>query len=840
MKPPDGSSNPAISSTSFIRRLAFGVLAVNLFVIVLTGFWLIHGRQQDQNEAETTTRNLAQILEQYIIGAVGKIDLTLLTVVDEHARLAAAGGIDARVLNELLARQQAHLPEIISLRIADANGIVKYGPGVAPGSTVNLADREFFIRGRDTPHAGLIAAKPVFARISKKWVIVLARRLNQPDGSFAGVVYANLAVEHLSKTFSTIDVGKHGVISLRDGELGLIARHPELGEPGSAIGQKAVSKKLQELVETGRPIGTYVAHAGTDNIERTFTFHKLSNPPYYIFVGLATEDYLAEWRNSTLKASGLVALFILTTLIASWLLYRAWQRQMAAVEALTREENRFRTVADYTYDWEYWQSPNREILYMTPSCERITGYTHTEFESNPALLVDIIHPEDRHLMDTHLDNATYHDEATVDFRIVRHDGEICWIAHGCRAVYGQNGQFLGRRVSNRDITERKAVEEKVQTASLYARSLIEASLDPLVTISADGKIMDVNAATEKITGVTREALIGSDFADYFTEPEKARSGYRQVFEQGHTTDFPLAIRHPSGKVTEVLYNASIYHNAKGEVAGVFAAARDITARKQAEEALKQLNATLDRRVQEEVAKNLDQERLLIQQARLAAMGEMIGNIAHQWRQPLNALGLLLANLKDASDFHELDSATIDDTTTRGQQLIQKMSTTIDDFRNFFKPNKLKEDFSLAGAVGGTLNLIGHSLKNHNISVNLAAGENIRVNGYPNEFSQVLLNVFNNAKDAMLERRIKEGQIEVTLGQDGDTAWIVIGDNAGGIPEEVLPKIFDPYFTTKEKGTGIGLYMSKMIMEHMNGVIEVRNSGSGAEFRLTLPRSANAL
>jgi PAS domain S-box-containing protein len=143
-----------------------------------------------------------------------------------------------------------------------------------------------------------------------------------------------------------------------------------------------------------------------------------------------------------------------------------------------------------------------------------------------------------------------------------------------------------------DITERKRAEEQLKAASLYAKSLIEASLDPLVTISRDGKIMDVNRATELVTGVHREQLIGSDFSEYFTEPEKAKRGYEEVFSKGFVTDYPLAIRNISGKVTEVLYNAAVYKNEHGEVQGVFAAARDITERKQVEDSLREREALL--------------------------------------------------------------------------------------------------------------------------------------------------------------------------------------------------------------------------------------------------------
>lgn len=137
------------------------------------------------------------------------------------------------------------------------------------------------------------------------------------------------------------------------------------------------------------------------------------------------------------------------------------------------------------------------------------------------------------------------------------------------------------------------VEDKLLATSRYARNLIEASLDPLVTISAEGKITDVNKATESVTGFPRDQLIGSDFSNYFTEPEKARAGYKQVFTDGFVRDYPLAIRHTSGKITDVLYNATVYRNEAGEIQGVFAAARDVTERKQAETRIREQAELLD-------------------------------------------------------------------------------------------------------------------------------------------------------------------------------------------------------------------------------------------------------
>ncbi len=177
---------------------------------------------------------------------------------------------------------------------------------------------------------------------------------------------------------------------------------------------------------------------------------------------------------------------------------------------------------------------------------------------------------------------------------VRKDGRTISISLTVSPILDASGKIVGVSSISRDITERKRADEQLLAASQYARSLIEASLDPLVTISPEGKITDVNEATIKVTGIAREKLIGADFSDYFTEPEKAREGYQQVFSVGSVTDYPLTIRHRDGQRTDVLYNASVYKDARGKVLGVFAAARDVTAQKQASQYARSLiEASLD-------------------------------------------------------------------------------------------------------------------------------------------------------------------------------------------------------------------------------------------------------
>jgi signal transduction histidine kinase len=254
----------------------------------------------------------------------------------------------------------------------------------------------------------------------------------------------------------------------------------------------------------------------------------------------------------------------------------------------------------------------------------------------------------------------------------------------------------------------------------------------------------------------------------------------------------------------------------------------------------QLSSTIDD-LQRETAERLramaelyEKDRLLIQQSRQAAMGEMIGNIAHQWRQPLNALGLVVQQTALFFEHDKADKEFLEKNVAHAMELIQHMSQTIDDFRNFFRPDKEKVEFRVREEVAKTLSLMEESLNSRQIGIEVVVRDEPVIYGYPNEFSQVLLNILINARDALAERQIATPKVEITIGTEGERAVVTIADNAGGIPEEIINKVFDPYFTTKgpQGGTGVGLFMSKSIIEkNMGGLLSVRNIADGAEFRI---------
>jgi signal transduction histidine kinase len=253
--------------------------------------------------------------------------------------------------------------------------------------------------------------------------------------------------------------------------------------------------------------------------------------------------------------------------------------------------------------------------------------------------------------------------------------------------------------------------------------------------------------------------------------------------------------------------------------------------------MEQINIELENRVENEINKRREKEQLLIQQSRLAAMGEMIESIAHQWRQPLNIIGLAVAdiNMKRALGLDE--NVDFEKNNTIINSNLAFMSNTIDDFRNFFNKDKESVSFDPVQPINEIFNLLGEQLHYANITYFLEKKCDGEIYGVVNEFKQVILNLVNNAKDAIKSKpNYSGGEIEVTVRCDSINLYVDISDTGGGVPAEIVERIFEPYFTTKlyAKGTGIGLYMSKVIIEqHFGGILSVKNSDEGAIFTLTM-------
>ncbi len=260
-------------------------------------------------------------------------------------------------------------------------------------------------------------------------------------------------------------------------------------------------------------------------------------------------------------------------------------------------------------------------------------------------------------------------------------------------------------------------------------------------------------------------------------------------------------------------------------------AKDVTEHEMMKQQLKE-------EIRDEIQLRQEQEYLMMQQSRLASMGEMIGHIAHQWRQPLAQLGGIFMNLESAQAFGELNKAYLKEKMTHGNEMIKYMSQTIDDFRLFFTPNDKAERFDVVLAVHQAVNIVSAGLNYHHIDVKIdAKAEKFFAQKFASEFAQVLLNLLNNAKDALAQCDNSQRYIHITLSQDKGENILIFCDNGGGIDPVTLPELFKPYVSTKrdKDGTGIGLYMSQLIMEQkMNGSIDAKNDKKGACFTLRFP------
>jgi len=356
----------------------------------------------------------------------------------------------------------------------------------------------------------------------------------------------------------------------------------------------------------------------------------------------------------------------------------------------------------------------------------------------------------------------------------------------------------------------------------------------------DGKVrfLYFSKGVEKLNGVSAEAVL-SDAGALHAQIHPEYLGQLVAAEAQSArqlSDFAMEVpmRRPDGQLRWMQLTSRPRRLPDGQVVwdGV---QTDVTARRTTEDALRRLNEELDTRVAQRTQELRQKDQLMIQQSRHAAMGEMIHNIAHQWRQPLNALGLTIQRIQLFHELGEFDKPFLDQSVGDCMLLIQHMSKTIDDFRDFFKPDKEPEEFTLGEVVQRTLQLIKASFENNQIRIVCDHLDQVTITGYPNEYSQVILNILSNAKDALLDREVPDPMVTIEARAEAGRSLLIISDNAGGIPDDILPKIFDPLFTTKgPQGTGIGLFMAKTIIERsMQGQVTVRNAEDGAEFRIVV-------
>jgi len=498
------------------------------------------------------------------------------------------------------------------------------------------------------------------------------------------------------------------------------------------------------------------------------------------------------------------------------------------------------------------------------------------------LFFKTVHPDDapkiRSVLNEVLEKGN---EFVQEFRIVRPDGEVRWVLAHARLLRSADGKPTRMQGINYDITSRKEAEETIIRCEAEARARADELAVLMDTVPAFTFIAhDPQCRQMSGSNKSRQLLrVPEGMSVSLSAPENIRpSSYRslkdgkelppeenplQLAARGeYVRNFELTILFNDGSSRDIFGDAVPLYDDQGGVRGAIGAFLDITEHKAIQRELQQAHDELEQRVAERTAELnealeslriealeriatlealRERDQLLIHQSRLAAMGEILTNISHQWRQPLNVMGLIVQELPMTYGTVAFTEEYLNEQVKKAKVLIFQLSQTIEEFKNFFKPGKERLEFKAGEMIAKTLALVGDAFADLQIKVEVDKVGDPVIYGYFNECSQVILNMLLNSRDAFPEQE-KEGArtIRVTAFGQAERTVVTVADNAGGIPEDVIGKVFEPYFTTKgpDKGTGIGLFMAKNIIEtHMNGRLTVSNINGGVEFRIEVPSRA---
>lgn len=316
------------SSRAFARTLMLCLIVFDLLIIALAGWTLHQAHQRYVGQAEVTAQNLAQVLEENLRGTVNQIDLGLLSIKDEFERKGLPEG--KKRITEHVYSQLGRIQLLSGIRLADAQGKVYGGSSVPTDRTISVADRDYFQALKDHPGAIRFISAPHIGRITGVWCIQVSRRLNQPNGEFAGIVYGTITLSTLAQTFSHVDVGPHGSISLRGENLGLLVRFPASADSDKLLGDRTITGDYLQAVRSNLSTTHFTARSIVDGSARTYTMRRMADPTFYILIGLSQTDYLQTWRREAiLSAAAVLGLLTLSTGI-TWLAQSAWKSQLAS------------------------------------------------------------------------------------------------------------------------------------------------------------------------------------------------------------------------------------------------------------------------------------------------------------------------------------------------------------------------------------------------------------------------------------------------------------------------------------------------------------------------------
>ncbi len=473
-------------------------------------------------------------------------------------------------------------------------------------------------------------------------------------------------------------------------------------------------------------------------------------------------------------------------------------------------------------------------IYFSDKWLDMFGYKKGEVETFSDWF-NLIHNEDKANVEKLFDRIFAKDGDTFicEYRLQTKNEGFRWVLARGKSFLNEKNELDRMLMMSMDIDKNKRMKKELLDVEL----LVE-----------DGKIVifkllnDTNLSVKYISnsiqtfGYTKQVFESNEMSlmnlIYEEDIDKVQVAINAALKKD-LQNFTIVCRviNAANEIRWISSRVILIKNHSGDVSHFYGYINDITKIKVSQEELKL-------KVEDEVKKNRAKDRILIQQSKLASMGEMIGNIAHQWRQPLNNVSLILQFLRDNYKNEAVSSEKLEKFMNRANTHIEYMSETIDDFRNFYKPSKVQNEFAVKECIDTLLHMVKNQYDTENIKIEFTS-DDIVITNYENELKQSILNILNNAKDALVSKKENvdfDALIHISVKQSNNDVKIEIINNGDTIKDDIIDRIFEPYFTTKfeHQGTGIGLYMTKSIIEtNMKGRIEVENTKDGVKFIITL-------